>query len=62
MPGKGNCYDNTAVETFFKTIKAVRDSISEDAAPRLRSEMCPYFSIAALSMNVQRVPTLSLTR
>lgn len=22
MSGKGNCYDNTAVETFFKTIKA----------------------------------------
>ena len=22
MPGKGNCYDNAAVETFFKTIKA----------------------------------------
>ncbi|MEO3480740.1 IS3 family transposase, partial [Phaeobacter sp. CAU 1743] len=21
-PGKGNCYDNAAVETFFKTIKA----------------------------------------
>ena len=21
MSGKGNCYDNTAVETFFKTIK-----------------------------------------
>ena len=21
MPGKGNCYDNAAVETFFKTIK-----------------------------------------
>ena len=22
MSGKGNCYDNAAVETFFKTIKA----------------------------------------
>ncbi len=22
MSGKGNCYDNSAVETFFKTIKA----------------------------------------
>ncbi len=22
MSGKANCYDNTAVETFFKTIKA----------------------------------------
>ncbi len=22
MRGKGNCYDNTTVETFFKTIKA----------------------------------------
>ena len=22
MSGKGNCYDNVAVETFFKTIKA----------------------------------------
>lgn len=22
MSGKGNCYDNTAVETYFKTIKA----------------------------------------
>ena len=22
ISGKGNCYDNTAVETFFKTIKA----------------------------------------
>ena len=21
MSGKGNCYDNAAVETFFKTIK-----------------------------------------
>jgi len=24
MSGKGNCYDNSAVETFFKTIKAER--------------------------------------
>ena len=22
MPGKGNCYDNAAVETFFKSLKA----------------------------------------
>ena len=22
MSGKGNCYDNTVVETFFKTIKS----------------------------------------
>jgi putative transposase len=22
MSGKGNCYDNASVETFFKTIKA----------------------------------------
>ena len=22
MSGKGNCYDNAAIETFFKTIKA----------------------------------------
>lgn len=22
MSGKGNCYDNTVVETFFKTLKA----------------------------------------
>jgi putative transposase len=22
MSGKGNCYDNAAVETFFKTLKA----------------------------------------
>ncbi len=22
MSGKGNCYDNAAMETFFKTIKA----------------------------------------
>jgi len=22
LSGKGNCYDNAAVETFFKTIKA----------------------------------------
>ncbi len=22
MSGKGNCYDNAAVETFFKTIEA----------------------------------------
>jgi transposase InsO family protein len=22
MSGKGNCYDNAAVETYFKTIKA----------------------------------------
>lgn len=22
MSGKGNCYDNSAVETFFKAIKA----------------------------------------
>ena len=22
MNGKGNCYDNAAVETFFKTLKA----------------------------------------
>ena len=22
MSGRGNCYDNAAVETFFKTIKA----------------------------------------
>jgi len=22
MSGKGNCYDNAAVKTFFKTIKA----------------------------------------
>jgi putative transposase len=22
MSGKGNCYDNAAVETFFKTVKA----------------------------------------
>lgn len=26
MSGKGNCYDNAAVETFFKTIKAERSS------------------------------------
>ena len=25
MSGKGNCYDNAAVETFFKTIKAQAD-------------------------------------
>jgi len=22
MSGKGNCYDNAAIETFFKTLKA----------------------------------------
>jgi len=22
MSGKGNCYDNAAIETFFKSIKA----------------------------------------
>jgi len=29
MSGKGNCYDNSAVETFFKSLKAETDLASE---------------------------------
>ena len=33
MSGKGNCYDNAVVETFFKTIKSRADLAGRLADP-----------------------------
>ena len=36
MSGKGNCYDNAMVETFFKTLKSER--VWRNTAVSLRSD------------------------
>src|SRR3546814_3154973 len=51
MSGKGNCYDNASVETFFKSLKAEliwRQSRSEEHTSELQSLMRISYAVFCL--------------
>ena len=53
MGGEGNCYDNAAVETFFKTIKA--ELIWRDTwDTRWQTEMAIFEYINGLNEHLER--------